>query len=147
MQIGEITGMHDADSQKVHAVAVGVIRRIKHQDSILELGIQKLASYSSAVEIAQFHPQAISRKYFSGLMLPAAKWTKLPITLLTQQKFKHGDQVVIRKNNNLTLVSLKDCVENTGVVSQFTFDIVKDLGKEEADPSNRGNFHTAWSLI
>jgi hypothetical protein len=147
MQIGEIIGMHEADTQGIHAVAVGLIRRIKHQDSVLELGIQKLAAYSSAVEIAQYHPQAISRKFFSSLMLPASKSTNLPITLLTQQKFKNGDQVVIRKNSNLTLVGLKECVENSGIVSQFTFEILKDLGKDEADRSNQGNYQSAWSLI
>jgi len=147
MQIGEIIGLHDADPKSVHAVAVGIIRRIKHQDSILELGIQKLAAYSSAVEIAQYHPQAISRKFVSSLMLPASKQTKLPITLLTQQKFKNGDQIVVRKNGNLTLLGLTNCVESTGIVSQFTFDVLKDLGKEEVDPTNRGNFQSAWSLI
>jgi len=147
MQIGEIVGMYDADTKGIHAVSVGVIRRIKHQDSVLELGIQKLAAYSSAVEIAQYHPQAISRKFIDSLMLPASKNTKLPITLLTQQKFKNGDQIVIRKNSNLTLVGLKDCVESTGIVSQFTFDILKDLGKEDIDPSNRAKFQSAWSLI
>jgi len=147
MQVGEIIGMHQADKNGIQAVAIGIIRRIKHQDSVLELGIQKLAAYSSAVEIAHYHPQAISRKFVSSLMLPASKSAKLPITLLTHQKFKHGDQVVVRKNNNLTLVGLKDCVENTSIVSQFTFDVLKDLGKEEVDLSNRSNFQTAWSLI
>jgi len=147
MQIGEIIGLHNSDAQGIQAVAVGLIRRIKHQDSVLELGVQKLAAYSSAVEIAQYHPQAISRKYSSSLMLPASKSTNLPITLLTRQKFKSGDQVVVRKNGNLTLVALKDCVENTGIVLQFTFDIMKDLGKEENDSPFRGNYQSSWSLI
>lgn len=147
MQIGEITGLHQTQSSGAAAVAVGVIRRIKHQNSVLELGIQKLAAYSSAVEIAQYHPQAISRKYFPSLMLPSIKSEKLPVTLLTQQKFKAGDQLVIRKNQNLTLINLIDCIANTGVASQFTFQVVKDLGKDEEPSSSSGNFDAAWSLI
>lgn len=150
MQIGEITGIHSPDGKRDNVVAIGVIRRIKQFDASLMLGIQKLAPFASAVEISNYHPQISLRKFVRGLMLPAIKSSNQPITLLTQQPYKVGDQVVIKKNLHQTLVSLTKQLEYTGVVSQFEFTIEKDLGKdvdENDTAANAAKFESVWSLI
>lgn len=150
IHIGDVTGICNPLGKVKKAVAIGIIRRIKNADSNLVLGIQKLAPYANAIKISRYHPQISRRKFVRSLMLPMIKSINQPVTLLTHENYHVGDEVVIMKNRHQTLVKLTKQLEFTGMVSQYTFEIEKDLGTQHSEDESSvdtAKFESVWSLI
>ena len=149
VQIGELIGIHDQSKGKNANVDIGVIRRLKNVDNTLELGIQKLAPCAHAVSTSKFNISKSTQKFIRSLVLPEVKALQQPITLVTHDMHKVGDNLIIAKKGYRYRIKLSKLLESTGVYSRFEFDVIKllNVDKNYTSQNSRDDYDNVWSLI
>ncbi|MFV2058198.1 MAG: hypothetical protein ACC707_17160 [Thiohalomonadales bacterium] len=148
LQIGDIIGIRKFSGDLNTPVGIGIIRRIKNADNKIDLGIQKLVPIARAIELSQFHPLATRRKFNRALLLPAIKPINRPVTLLCTNSYKIDDTLIVNQDGQQSLVKVTLCLEATGVVNQYGFLVVKNLGFKKLTTKTEDTRHKkelTWS--
>jgi hypothetical protein len=147
VQVGELIGIND--KPKNANISIGVIRRIKNTDNNIELGIQKLAPCAHAVSTSKFNISKSSQKFIRSLVLPEIKSLQQPITIVTHDIHKVGDNLIIAKQGYRFRIKLSKLLESTGVFSRFEFEVIKllNVDKNQETQAEADDYENVWSLI
>ena len=149
-QVGELIGIRRVARDHTWKWGVGVIRWLRNNaNETLMLGIEMLTPDAAAIGV-----RAVTNTrhdYQRTLMLPELAAVNQPTSLITTAvPYRVGQQLVINILGKEILVRLSKQLQNTGLFSQFTFDIMEEQsavhsGKEqEADESD---FSSVWGSI
>ena len=126
-----------------------MIRWLKYnQDNSLQMGIETLNPNGAAVGIRPAStPNAPLQR---TLMLPELKNLKQPACLITSPvPWREGNKIVINMLGKEIPATLTKSVQNTGLFSQFQFDINTQNRPEEKAPKveKEQDFNQIWSSI
>jgi cyclic-di-GMP-binding protein len=150
-QVGEIVGVRrDADG-KTWKWGIGVIRWLRADDNHgLMLGIEMLTPDAAAIGIRAVNNAR--HDYQRTLMLPELKAVNQPTTLITSTlPYRVGQQFVINILGKEILVKLTKQLQNTGLFSQFQFEITEtQTAVQKPDPTNDEpdtDFDGVWNSI
>lgn len=150
VQVGELVGIKDSVNPSSTELSIGVIRRIKNWSDGLELGIQKLSPCASAIATASGSNIAEPQdKFQRSLALPELSALGQPGTIITHTWHRPGDEIIVYAHGQHSHVVLTRQIENTGVYSQFEFNVIEN----EADPSDshenagQDEFDSIWNQI
>lgn len=148
-QVGELVSIRRQIADRPERWSIGVIRWLKfNQDKSLQMGIETLNPNGAAVGIrAASTPNAPLQR---TLMLPELKNLKQPACLITSPvPWREGNKIVINMLGKEIPATLTKSVQNTGLFSQFQFDINSQNKPEEkvTKIEKEQDFNQIWSSI
>ena len=149
-QVGELIGIRRQASNATWKWGVGVIRWLRSEpDSGLMMGIEMLTPDAAAIGL-----RAVSNAkhdYQRTLMLPELKAVNQPTTLITTAvPYRVGHKLVINILGKEILIKLTKQVQNTGLFSQFQFEIMEEQGavvQGEHEDESAPDFLGVWNSI
>ena len=148
--MGELIGIRRQASNATWKWGVGVIRWLRSEpDSGLMMGIEMLTPDAAAIGL-----RAVSNAkhdYQRTLMLPELKAVNQPTTLITTAvPYRVGHKLVINILGKEILIKLTKQVQNTGLFSQFQFEIMEEQGavvQGEHEDESAPDFSGVWNSI
>ncbi|GMR16127.1 MAG: hypothetical protein BMS9Abin31_0435 [Gammaproteobacteria bacterium] len=148
-QVGELVSIRRQRADRPERWSIGVIRWLKfNPDKSLQMGIETLNPNSAAVGIrAASTPNAPLQR---TLMLPELINLKQPACLITSPvPWREGNKIVINMLGKEIPATLTKSVQNTGLFSQFQFDINSQDKPEEKTKKveKEQDFNQIWSSI
>ncbi len=148
-QVGELVSIRRQIAGRAERWSIGVIRWLKfNQDKSLQMGIETLNPNGAAVGIrAASTPNAPLQH---TLMLPELKNLKQPACLITSPvPWREGNKIVINMLGKEIPATLTKSVQNTGLFSQFQFDINSQNkpDKKATKTEKEQDFNQIWSSI
>jgi len=148
-QVGELVSIRRQVADRPERWSIGVIRWLKfNQDKSLQMGIETLNPNGAAVGIRPAStPNAPLQR---TLMLPELRNLKQPACLITSPvPWREGNKIVINMLGKEIPATLTKSVQNTGLFSQFQFDISSQTKAEEKTTKveKDQDFNQIWSSI
>ena len=147
VEVGELVCITRTVDEKYRPPNIGVIRWLRfNADESLQLGIEVLNRNSAAIGI-----RAGDKPLQRALILPELTQMKQPAFLVTAPAlWKKGDKIAINMQGKEVSVILTNTVQNTGLFTQFEFEIDSDAPMQtETSVQNKNKLKESdiWSLI
>lgn len=148
VEVGELVCITRKVDDKYKAPNIGVIRWLRfNADESLQLGIEVLNKNSAAIGI-----RSEDKPLQRALLLPELIQMKRPAFLVTAPvSWKKGDKITINMRGKEVSAILTNAVQNTGLFSQFQFEIDNNTPiQTETSVQNNNNKprdSDIWSLI
>lgn len=148
-QVGELVSIRRQIADRPERWSIGAIRWLKfNQDKSLQMGIETLNPNGAAVGIRPAStPNAPLQR---TLMLPELINLKQPACLITSPvPWREGNKIVINMLGKEIPATLTKSVQNTGLFSQFQFEINAQNKAEEktTKEEKEQDFNQIWSSI
>jgi hypothetical protein len=146
VQVGELVSVYRNTDGHAKKWNIGVIQWLRfNADESLQMGIEILNPNSAAVGIRT--SESLLQR---ALMLPEISQLKQPASLVTSPKaWKKGDKIIINMQGKEVSATLTNPLQNTGLFSQFQFEITHEnsLQEEPASTAKVSDMSNIWSLM
>lgn len=148
-QVGELVSIRRETNGRANRWSIGVIRWLKfNQDKSLQMGIETLNPNGAAVGIRSAStPNAPLQR---SLMLPELINLKQPACLITSPApWREGHKIIINMLGKEIPATLTKSIQNTGLFSQFQFEITPQNKPEETvnKTEKEQDYSHIWSSI
>ena len=150
VEAGEIICLREAGRQSWN---LGVVRWIKQLKQASQLGIQLLSNHPSVCGAAQIFDMGGQSDFMRSLILPPAKHSGAPATLITSNApFGEMQKAKIFTSDKTLTVRLDRCIFATGSIQQFVYRALESSGDEQSSrspsrTSGRDEFDSSWDDI